>query len=65
MCFFSIKKASTLNSAIFSFSLMVLPFVDDFDGDVYLVSDDLPELLDFAEDLDERLLSSSFCLTQL
>ena len=30
-----------------------------------VVPDDLPELLDFAENLDEGLLSSLFSLTQL
>ena len=65
MCFFSISEASAINSAIFSFSVMALFFVDDFDDDVALVPDDLPELVDFGEDLDEGLLSSSFSLTQL
>ena len=40
---------------------MALSFVDDFD-DVDLVPDDLAGLLNFAEDLDEDFLSSSFSL---
>ena len=44
---------------------MALSLADDFDDDVYLVPDDLPDLLDFAEDLDEGLLSFSFSLTKL
>ena len=44
---------------------MVLFFVDEFGDNVDLIPDDLPELLDFAEDLDEGLLSSLFSLTQL
>ena len=53
LCFLSINEASTINSAIFSFSLMALSFVDDFNDDLDLVPDGLPEFLDFAEDLDE------------
>ena len=37
---------------------MALSFVDNFDDHVDLVPDDLSEHLDFAEDLDEGLLSS-------
>ena len=44
---------------------MALSFVDDFDDDVALFPDDLPELVDFGKDLDEGLLSFLFSLTQL
>ena len=54
-----------INSAILSFSLMALSFVDDFNDEVDLVLDDLLELLHFTEDLDEGISSSSFSLTQL
>ena len=54
-----------INSAILSFSLMALSFVDDFNDEVDLVPDDLLELLHFTEDLDEGISSSSFSLTQL
>ena len=46
-------------------SPLALSFVDDFNDDVGLAPDDLPELLDFAEDSDDSLLSSLFSLTQL
>ena len=39
---------------------MALSFLDDFDDDVDLAPDDMPELLDFAEDLDEGLYPPRF-----
>ena len=44
---------------------MALSFVDDYVDDVEPVPDNLPELLDFAEDLDEGFLLSSFSLTKM
>ena len=52
VCFFSINEAFAINPAIFSFYLMALFLVVDFDDDVALAPYDLLELLDFAEDLD-------------
>ena len=65
MCFFSLNEAYAINSVIFSLSLMALSFVDDYVDDVEPVPDNLPELLDFAEDLDEGFLFSSFSLTKM
>ena len=65
MCFFSLNESYAINSVIFSLSLMALSFVDDYVDDVEPVPDNLPELLDFAEDLDEGFLLSSFSLTKM
>ena len=35
---------------------MAVSLADDFDDDVYLVPDDLPDLLDFAEDLERPFI---------
>ena len=43
---------------------LIPPFLA-FDDDIDLVSDHLPEIFDFGEDLDESFLFSSFSLTQL
>ena len=44
---------------------MALSLVNDFNDDVDLVPDDLPEFLDFAEVLDEAILSFLFSLARL